>query len=84
MKQTIRGAKVFGDNEDSRARLSALFGGEMPEGGQPPAPALEWARNVLKDHPTGSDVAAIAMLRRAEPQLTLKTATFLAAHAAQH
>lgn len=84
MKQTIRAAKMFGDKADPRERLVALFGGEVPKGGQPPAPALAWARSVLGDNPAGTEAAAIATLRRAEPELTLKAAAFLATHAAQH
>lgn len=83
MNHTIGTAKMFGDKEDPRARLVAIFGGDVPEGGQPPAPALAWARRVLKDFPARSDVAAIAILRRAEPELTLKAATFLATHSTQ-
>ncbi|MBX0301994.1 hypothetical protein K2F54_18695 [Cryobacterium sp. 1639] len=81
MTQSIHAAKIFGDKVDPRVRLVALFGGEVPEGGQPPAPALAWARGVLRDSPSESNVAAISILRRAKPEMTLKTATFLAAHA---
>jgi len=40
-------ALILGDREDPRHRLAALFGGTAPESGQPPEPALDWARGVL-------------------------------------
>lgn len=81
--QSVWAAKIFGDREDPRKRLEAVFGGPLPEGGQPPRTALAWARNVLAG--VGEDandlVAATKHLRQAEPQLTLRAATFLATHA---
>lgn len=82
--QSIRSAKVFGDREDPRVRLHALFGGELPAGGQPPHTALEWADATLSraGGASRSDiVVATRELRAAEPRLTLRAATFLATHA---
>jgi hypothetical protein len=82
--QSALSASIFGDREDPRKRLVAIFGGELPSSGQPPAAALSWARNVLERsaHPDRSDqTAAIARLRAQEPRLTLRAAGFLAAHA---
>lgn len=81
--QSTWAAKVMGDREDPRKRLQSLFGGGLPTGGQPPEPSLVWARKVLADAHGGATldaVAATAYLRRAEPRLTLRAATFLAAH----
>ncbi len=80
MAQSIGSAKVFGDKEDPRQRLRDLFGGDPNSAGQPPAPAMAWAKEQLEKHPTTDKVAAIRLFRRAEPQLTLKAATFLAQH----
>lgn len=75
-------ALLVGDREDPRQRLSALFGGEVPGTGQPPPPALEWARGVLAAQPGPvSEVEAVRLLRGAEPRLGLKPAQFLAKHA---
>lgn len=75
-------ALLLGDREDPRLRLAALFGGEVPRGGQPPQPALAWAREVLAGHPGPvSEVEAVRLLRVAEPRLLLKPAQFLARHA---
>ncbi|MDW4571634.1 hypothetical protein R8Z57_02460 [Microbacterium sp. M3] len=76
-------AKIFGDRVDPRKRLQAVFGGTVPSSGQPPETALSWARGVLAGAPSaaGDVVGATRELRRAEPRLTLKAATFLARHA---
>jgi len=75
-------ALLLGDREDPRLRLAALFGSEAPRAGQPPQPALEWAREVLAGHPsTVSEVEAVRLLRAAEPRLLLKPAQLLARHA---
>jgi hypothetical protein len=82
--QATWSAKIFGDREDPRKRLQALFGGEMPAGGQPPRASLDWAVAELQrtEMSAGRDVvAATRYLRRAEPRLTLRAATFLATHA---
>jgi hypothetical protein len=75
-------AKVFGDRGDPRAKLQSLFGGAVPDSGQPPTPALVWAESVIAgDASVNRDVVAVTrLLRRAEPRLTLKSASFLAAH----
>ncbi|HLS62405.1 MAG TPA: hypothetical protein VK060_03400 [Ruania sp.] len=75
-------ALLLGDREDPRLRLAALFGGEVPGAGQPPQPALEWAREVLAGRPGPvSEVEAVRLLRAAEPRLLLKPAQLLAKHA---
>ena len=84
MMQSTTAAKIFGDREDPRKRLRAIFGGELPTGGQPPEPALAWARAVLAAAPADANrdaVWATKCLRHAEPRLTLRAATFLADHA---
>ena len=61
-----RAAKFFGDREDPRRRLVELFGGTMPEGGQPPESALQWAAAVSSpDH----DEVAVVLSRQAVPAL---------------
>lgn len=82
--QSTWSAKIFGDREDPRRRLQVIFGGEIPAGAQPPAPALTWAHSVVPiDVVAAKDtVAATAYLRSAEPRLTLRAATFLAHHVA--
>jgi hypothetical protein len=72
---------VLGDPDDPRARLAELFGGTVPTSGQPPAPALAWARTVLERTGAPDELTAIRDLRSAEPRLTLKAPTFLAKHA---
>lgn len=81
--QSTWAAKIVGDREDPRRRLQVLFGGAVPISGQPPTPALIWARGILplQDEPALDMVAAIKYLRDAEPRLTLRAATFLASHA---
>ena len=79
--QSERAAKTFGDREDPRHRLVELFGGQVPEGGQPPEPAMRWAAAVST--PEHGEVAVVRDLRRAEPRLTLMAATFLARHLAR-
>lgn len=79
--QSERAAKVFGDREDPRSRLVQLSGGEMPVGGQPPEPAIRWARAVAS--PDDDEVVVVRDLRRAESRLTLRAATFLARHIAR-
>lgn len=76
--QSERAATIFGDGEDPRARLVELFGGEMPAAGQPPETALRWARAVSS--PEHDEIVVVRDLRRAEPRLTLRAATFLARH----
>ena len=89
--QSVLRAKLFGDHEDPRLRLQQLFGGTLPEGGCPPAPAVQWAQAVfgsanggpegrLFETATIDPVGAVALLRTAEPRLTLRAATFLAHH----
>jgi hypothetical protein len=81
--QSELAAKIFGDTEDPRRRLEAMFGGESGEASPPPA-AREWARRVLERadvDPGESELHAILALRRAQPRLTLRAATYLAADA---
>lgn len=81
--QSIWAAKIFGDKEDPRVRLQALFGGALPTAGQPPEPALAWAHEVLRrtaDAGESNVVTDIRALRQADSHLTLKAATFLAHH----
>lgn len=81
--QSIGMAKLFGDREDPRVRLQALFGGSLPSGGQPPEPAVVWAQDVLSRNgstETHDIVTKVRELRKAERRLTLKSATFLAQH----
>ncbi len=77
-------ALIFGNREDPRARLAAMFGGEVPSGGQPPAPALAWATELL-DSPEGrgvkNEVEAARLFRSKQPRLLLGPALFLAKHA---
>lgn len=79
-------AKIFGDKEDPRVRLQSVFGGEMPESGQPPKVALEWARGVAERVPDGRRdlIFVTRALRQREPRLTLKSAMFLAKHTLSH
>lgn len=82
--QSTLAAKLFGDREDPRKRLQSLFGGDLSAAGQPPEPALVWARSMLRGTQADSPrdvVIATSQLREAEPRLTLKAATFLATHA---
>ncbi|KAA9089273.1 hypothetical protein [Microbacterium radiodurans] len=81
--QNRNDALIFGDREDPRRRLHAIFGGDEPASGQPPENALAWAREVLDPiiRAGGDELRAIRVLREAEPQLTLRSAVFLARHA---
>jgi hypothetical protein len=76
-------AKIFGDKEDPRVRLQSGFGGDVPESGQPPRAALEWASVVLEGVPAErrDTVNVTRALRQKEPRLTLRSAIFLADHA---
>ncbi|MCC2321149.1 hypothetical protein [Cellulomonas xiejunii] len=76
-------ARLFGDRQDPRRRLHALFGGPEPAAGQPPVRATEWARGVLDGRGSGRPLDTTTVtrqLREAEPRLTLRAATFLAEH----
>lgn len=78
--QSEMSARIFGDTEDPRRRLEAMFGGEAGEACPPPA-AREWARRMLaraEIDPSVSETAAILCLRNAQPRLTLKAAAYLA------
>jgi hypothetical protein len=76
-------ALIFGNREDPRKRLAAMFGGEIPQSGQPPAAALAWA-NELLDSPEGrgvtTEVEAARLFRSRQPRLLLGPALFLAKH----
>lgn len=72
-------AKIFGDKEDPRRRIDELFG-DRSTSADPQKAALSWTADTLREagiDPVSSEVAAIACLRRAEPKLTLKTASYL-------
>lgn len=77
-------ALIFGNREDPRKRLAVMFGGEVPQGGQPPAAALAWASELL-DSPegrlVGNEVEAARLFRSRQPKLLLGPALFLAKHA---
>lgn len=82
--QSRLSALILGDLEDPRKRLAALFGGEVPSTGQPPAPALAWALARLRStegRAITTRAAAVRFLRSAEPRLPLKPAVFLVRHA---
>jgi hypothetical protein len=72
-------AKIVGDWEDPRRRLETLFG-EPPASSGPQPAARRWASDVLHQgniDPDRQQAAAIRLLRKNEPRLTLKTATYL-------
>jgi hypothetical protein len=73
---------AFGDHRDPRAELDAIFSSPGSSDGLQRGAA--WAEGVLGEAgiPTGNTMQAIAALRRAEPRLGLKSATFLAEHLA--
>jgi hypothetical protein len=77
-------ALVFGNREDPRKRLAAMFGDEVPSSGQPPAKALAWASELLES-PKGrgveNEIAAARLFRSEQPRLLLGPALFLAKHA---
>ncbi|PJJ55428.1 hypothetical protein [Compostimonas suwonensis] len=74
---------LFGDRRDPRDELAAIFDAAVPTGGEIQPAALAWARGILAEQPAGVDVVeAIALLRRAEPRLGLKSARYLAERAA--
>jgi hypothetical protein len=81
--QSWSSALVFGNREDPRKRLAAIFGGAVPQSGQPPVAALAWA-NELLDSEEGrdvkSEVQAVRLFRAKQPRLLLGPALFLAKH----
>jgi hypothetical protein len=76
-------ALIFGNREDPRKRLAAIFGGEVPQSGQPPTAAVAWANDLL-DSPAGrgvkTEVQAVRLFRSEQPRLLLGPALFLAKH----
>ncbi|MEL4356840.1 MULTISPECIES: hypothetical protein [unclassified Luteococcus] len=63
--------KVFGDRRDQRQALrDAGFADE--------ATATAWAKNLLADAPEASEVELIGRIRRARPDLTGRTAAYIA------
>lgn len=74
---------VFGDHEDPRRQLAEIFGWPVPVSGSAQPEAVAWAQQVLADGAVAPTdvVEAVAALRRAEPRLRLKTATYLAQRA---
>jgi hypothetical protein len=77
-------ALLLGNREDPRKHLVEVFGGEVPQSGQPPASALAWADDLL-DSPEGrrvkDEIAAARLFRSTQPRLLLGPALFLAKHA---
>ncbi|WP_146360421.1 hypothetical protein [Arthrobacter yangruifuii] len=78
MRQSMM--KLFGDREDPRIRIRETY---WPDAADPQAAAIHWAVAAIrargldpKDPRDG--IAAVAALRAAKPELTLKTAAFLA------
>lgn len=69
---------VFGDDADPRIELRELF---SQEGADPLIAARDWALEVLSQAGVepGDQLRAIKALRAAEPRLSLKPATYLAA-----
>ena len=63
---------AFGDHDDPKRELSALFGGEEL--------AVSWARGILDlaGVNPAQELEAIATLRRTEPRLSLRPARYLA------
>ncbi len=68
---------LFGDNRDPRVELGEIFGVGVPDSGEVQPEALAWAHTVV-DPENSNEVKAIRDLRRAEPRLGLKSATYLA------
>lgn len=71
---------LIGDRRDPREELAEIFHTEVPRSADAPPAAIDWARTTLTaaSIDTTSVVAAIAALRKAEPKLGLKSATYLA------
>lgn len=67
--------KIVGDRRDQAAVVADEFGSE--------AKAAEWALGVLNDAGVdpASGVAAIGTLRKARPDLTLRTVEYVLHHA---
>ncbi|UWX78357.1 hypothetical protein [Arthrobacter jinronghuae] len=81
MVQSVRWARIFGDRVDPRVRIEEAFGGSAAN---PQVAAGRWANETLKAKgldPRAEDgrsqIAAIAALRAAKPELTLKTVAYL-------
>lgn len=68
---------LTGDERDPRIELGEIFGVGVPDHGGVQPEALAWARAIV-DPDAMSEVEAIRRLRQAEPQLGLKSATYLA------
>ncbi len=68
---------LFGDNRDPRVELGEIFGVGVPQSGNIQPEALAWARTIV-DPTNSNEVQAIRDLRRTEPRLGLKSATYLA------
>lgn len=66
---------VLGDHRDPAEELTEIFGGPSPE-----QAAVTWGTGVLVDAgvPAEDPLRAIGALRRAEPRLGLRTATYIA------
>ena len=70
---------LFGDHREPTVELTEIFGPAADQGTAVDR-AVRWGEGVLSDAsiPSTSEVAAIAALRKAEPRLGLKSATYLA------
>jgi hypothetical protein len=73
--------QIFGDQRDPREELSTIFDVPVPNSGDIQPEPLLWAKARLSEANIQDPVAAIRELRRAEPRLSLKTATYLAERA---
>ena len=73
--------QLFGDRRDPREELATIFDVPVPDGGDIPREPLLWARARLAEANIEDPVAAIHELRKSEPRLSLKTATYLAERA---
>jgi hypothetical protein len=71
---------AFGDHRDPSDELLDIFGQDADEHPAAVDRAVTWGRGVLAEADVSprSQVSAIAALRRSEPRLGLKSATYLA------
>lgn len=71
---------LFGDHRDPDGQLTELFGHPAAESAAAVHQAVAWGRGALGEAGVSAEdqVTAVAVLRKAEPRLGLKTATYLA------